>query len=146
MRKHINWDSIVAAASWGIVAILFYGTVFILVHHLNPASPIVQALGSKLTRIVFVVLYAIQSGLLGYSKIANKPTLRRHTLMFIYLFGFFLSVLGFVLNGFNVRLLSNLLLSALAAVCWLYWRFKNKYLPAGITYKDLPIDSDYLRE
>lgn len=133
MRKHLNWDRLVSAASWIIVAILLYGVVFILVHDLNTASPIVQALGVTGTRVVFVTMYAVQSSLLGYSKLFHKNKLRRHTLLFIYLTGFFLSILGFTLNGFSIRLVSNLLLSTLAAVCWLYWKFKTDY----ITYEEL---------
>lgn len=128
MTKHLNWDRVVAGASWVIVAILIYGVVFILVHDLNTASPIVQFLGETTTRVVFVVMYAVQGGLLGYAKLFHKNKLRRHVLLFIYLTGFFLSILGFMLNGVNVRLLSNLLLSVLAAVCWLYWKFKTEYI------------------
>lgn len=128
MRKHINWDKVVAAASWFIVVILVYGVVFILVHDLNPASPIVHALGETTTRVVFVSMYAAQGILLGYAKMFHKNTLRRHVLLSIYLAGFFLAILGAILNGFTVRLVANFLVSTLAAVCWLYWKFRMDYL------------------
>jgi hypothetical protein len=133
MAKHLNWDRAVAVASWLIVFILAYGALFVMFHDLNPASPIVQFLGVPLTRVIFSVMYGVQAGLLGYAKWKKKDTMRRHTLLFIYLTGFFLSVLGYAIGGFNIRLVSNIVLSCCAAMCWLYWKLRTDY----ITYDEL---------
>lgn len=123
--KNLDWDKITEKASWLIVAILIYGIVFILIHDLNPASDIVQLLGETGTRVFFVAMYSIQASLLTYAKVFKHDRLRRHVLLSIYLAGFFLSVLGFVLNGVNFRLMSNVLVSVLAAACWMHWKFKT---------------------
>jgi hypothetical protein len=127
MTKHLNWDKAVAAASWVIVFVLFYGVYFVLTQDLNPNNFVVQSLGVLGTRILFATLYLAQASLLSYSKWKKKDRMRRHVLLFIYLTGFFLSVLSFSLNGFTIRVLSNVVLSVCAAVCWLYWKFRTDY-------------------
>ena len=128
MSKHFNWDRVVAVASWVIVLILAYGAAYILLSDLNPNGPIVQLLGVTMTRVVFVTMYSTQAFLLGYAKVKKKDTMRRHALLFIYLSGFFLSILGFYINGFSIRVVSNVVLSTCAAVCWLYWKLRTDYL------------------
>lgn len=132
MKKHLNWDRVVAVASWIIVLVLFYGFFYIMTHALNPASPFVKVMGVSGTRIFFSVVYGTQAGLLGYAKLFHKDRLRRHALLFIYLTGFFLAILGLILNGFTIRLVSNLVLASLAAICWLYWKFQNDYLSSEV--------------
>src|SRR5689334_22184491 len=127
MSKHFNWDKVVATASWLIVVILFYGVWYIITADLNPASPFVKLFGDPGVRYVFGTLYAAQAGLLAYAKLMKKNALRKHVLLFIYLTGFFLGTLGWVLNGFTVRLVSNFVLSTCAAVCWLYWKLRTDY-------------------
>lgn len=123
----VNWDRVVATASWVIVFVLLYGVWFILTSDLNPNGPFVKAFGETGTRVGFSVMYLTQASLLAYAKLMKKNVLRRHVLLFIYLTGFFLGVLGYVLNGFTVRLISNFVLSTCAAVCWLYWKFRTDY-------------------
>lgn len=127
MRKHLNWDRGVAAASWLIVATLAYATFFVLFGHLNPNGPIIQLIGVPATRIVISCIYAIQAGLLGWAKFFKKDTMRRHVLLFIYLTGFFFLILGIAVNGLTPRLIGNAVLSICAAICWLYWKLRTDY-------------------
>lgn len=139
-----KWDRVVAGASWVIVAVLLYGVWFILTSDLNPDGPFVKAFGVVGTRVIFSVLYASQALLLAYAKWKKKNVMRRHVLLFIYLTGFFLGLLGLALNGFTVRLVSNFILSSCAAVCWLYWKFRTDYYSVedGVNFMRLHDESD----
>lgn len=140
------WDRVFSTASWLLCIVLAFSavslwTVFTPVG-VPPGAALVGPVGALgggkvAIQLVYTVLYAGQSILLAYSKLMKRKNMRKHVLLFIYLTGFFTMVLSALVGGFSLRLVDNVLVSLVAAGCWLYWKFKTEYISIREFEKDI---------
>jgi len=137
------WDKIFSTTSWGLVFLLLFQALTLwTIFPPGPGGPIASAGGILVAKTFYTALYGSQAMLLAYSKWKRRKVMRKHVLMFIYLTGFFTSILTLTLAGWDVRLIDNFVAAVVAAGCWLYWTFKTEY----ISYEQFERDIDGLRE
>ncbi len=128
MPDYTRWDKLFATASWVLAAVLLYSAISLWVFPPTGAGPVGELLGILGAQLFYSVLYGSQALLLAYAKVKKKKKMRKYTLMFIYLTGFFTSILSVTLLGWSPKLIDNFALASLAAICWLYWTFRTEYI------------------
>lgn len=125
------WDKVFSRTSWVLVLLLLFSAISIWAFAQpgpGPGQPIASALGVFVAKTFYTSLYTLQAALLAFSKWRKKKRMRKYVLMFIYLTGFFTSILAIFAYGWDARLIDNVLVACTAAVCWLYWTFKTEYI------------------
>ena len=135
MMEHPKWDKVFAFASWLIVLALIFSSYWAFTHVPGPNGPVAQIVSPIFASFFYGTLYAVQSFLLAYSKTFKKKNMRKKVLMFIYITGFFTTLLSVLLIGFQPRIIDNIIITVAAAGCWLYWKFKTEYLNQEEFYK-----------
>lgn len=133
MTKIFAWDKFFATISWIIVFALLYSIVALYITPPSGAGPIARALGTAGAQIFYTVLYAGEAGFLAFAKMTHRNELRKKVLLVTYLTGFFTSILTISILGVHPGLIDNLVISAAAAACWLYWKFRTDY----VTYEEI---------
>jgi len=133
-----KWDRVFSTTSWFLVLLLLFQAVTLwTLFPPSGAGPIAVAGGIFVAKVFYTVLYAGQALLLAYSKFMRRKSMRKNVLMFIYLTGFFTSILTLLLAGWDIRLLDNFVAAVIAAGCWLYWKFKTEYIDASMFERDI---------
>lgn len=135
MDNHPRWDRVFSTASWLIVVGLLYAAVAIFLASPSGAGPVAQLIGVHGSQIFYACLYTLEAVLLAFSKFFKKKKMRKRMLMVIYLTGFFTSILTISITGFVPKLIDNILISVVAAGCWLYWTFKTEYINPATFYE-----------
>jgi O-antigen/teichoic acid export membrane protein len=133
MAERINWDIVFSFTSWLIVIALLYGVANLLLVPPTGAGPIAHLIGIEPARFAYIALYLVEGLALGYAKWKKRDRMRKIVLAVIYSTGLFTSVLGIALGGFHnfaiaPKLVGNLVITAAAAFCWLYWTLKKYYV------------------
>lgn len=135
----MNWDRVFSTTSWLLVFLLLLSSLSLWTFAPpSPLGPVVTATSLFIATVIYSTIYAGQALALAYAKLRKRKTLRKHLLLFIYLFSFFTTVLAIGLSrGFDVRLIDNFLVVIISAGCWLYWKFKTEYIDPKEFEKEL---------
>lgn len=126
--KKINWDIVVSCFSWLIVLVLFYAAFNIIHLPITGKGPVTQLVGPVAAKVFWTLVYSGEAIALMVAKFYRRKTLRKNVLLVIYLTGIFVSVLSLSINGLGVKTIANIVFTASAAICWLYWKFKTEYV------------------
>jgi len=137
MRTSKRWDRVFSTTSWGLVFLLVFMAVSMWWAPPGDGGPIVTLLGLVGAQVFYFCLYLIEASLLAFAKLFKRDKMRKTVLMVIYLTGFFTSIMTFMLAGWAPRLLDNLVVSFVAAFCWLYWTFKTEYVDIGEVHDEI---------
>lgn len=128
MVNNPKWDKVFSFVSWIIVFALLYAVVSLWITPPSGAGPVANAAGALGAQIFYTLLYLGEAAFLGFAKFFKKKKMRSHTLLVIYLTGFFTSLLTIGIIGWTPKLIDNIVTAAAAAFCWLYWKFKTQYI------------------
>lgn len=136
MANYRLWDRVFSTISWFIVVGLVFAAASLWLSPPTGLGPIGSWLGVSGAQYFYTVLYGVEALALAVAKLFEKKNARKHVLMVVYLTGFFTSILNLTITGFSPKLIDNLAVSAGAAVCWLYWKFKTEYISANALQED----------
>jgi hypothetical protein len=85
--------------------------------------------GGHVALYIYMVWFFFIGVTLAYAKIKKKKKLHKHMLMAIYLTTIYTSILSMYVFGFGwTEIIDDVILGALAAVCWMRWKFKTEYI------------------
>lgn len=129
MKSTPSRDKIFALLSWGIVFMMLYAAVQVSLTSSAGTGPVASAIGITAMKVFYASVYSGQALLLAYSKAFKKKQLRKGILMSIYLFMGFTTLL--VIAGptsMSLLFLDNAVITVVAALCWLHWKFRTEYL------------------
>lgn len=137
MRDNPRRDKVFAFISWVLVVALLFAGVQQALAVSSGLGPVASLLGVVGSKVFYCVLYFGEALALAYSKFFKKKKMRKIVLMVIYLTGFFTTALYALNIGVTIKLLDNLLISVVAAVCWLYWTFRTEYIDRASFIEDV---------
>ena len=129
-------DRFFSIISWFVVAGLVVAAASLWFSPPSGLGPVGSWLGVSGAQYFYTVLYGGEALALAAAKLLRKKNARKHVLMVVYLTGFFTSILNLTITGFSTKLIDNLVISAGAAVCWLYWKFRTEYIPVNALQED----------
>lgn len=128
MANYVWSDRLFSALSWLVVIGLFVAATGIWLAPPSGAGPIAGWLGVKGAQYFYMFLYGAEAVALMIAKFFKNKRVRKHILMFIYLTGFFTTLMSILVGGFSPKIIDNFVVAVLAAACWLYWKFKTEYI------------------
>ena len=87
---------------------------------------VVLVFGGHVALYIYAVWFTFISLGLIYTKIKKKRRWHRNFLMMIYLTTIYTSILTFYIGGWS-DIIDDLVIGAIAAVCWMRWKFRFEY-------------------
>lgn len=123
-----KWDLPVSIVSWLVALGLVFAASSIWFAPPTGLGPIGGLLGVLGAQIFYTVLYLGEAIILAIAKWFKMNRLRKHTLLVIYLTGFFTTLVTMLVVGWTPKFVDNLLLAGAAAWCWLYWKMRTEYV------------------
>lgn len=131
MARYDILDVVFSTLSWIVVLGLFSAGVNTLIFPPTGIGPIGTLFGVLGAQVFYLTVYWGLGIALAVSKLFRTKKIRKHVLMVTYLVGIMTTLLSFLIIGFSPKLIDNVLIVVVSAVCWLYWKFKTEYLDAA---------------
>lgn len=123
-----KWDRLFSTISWFVAIALLFSASNVWFAPPTGLGPIGGTLGVLGAQIFYTVLYAGEAIILAIAKRLKMNRLRKHTLLVIYLTGFFTTLLTMLVVGWTPKFIDNLLVAGAAAWCWLHWKMRTEYV------------------
>lgn len=121
-------DRLFATVSWFVAVALIFAAANVWFAPPAGAGHIAGALGILGSQIFYSALYGLEALVLGFAKWKRRDKMRKHTLLVIYLTGFFTTLLTILLVGFTPKVIDNFAIAVAAAWCWLHLTFRTEYV------------------
>lgn len=142
MRKIL--DILQHALEYGLIVVWALAGLSEVIYPETLPEGALAFLASSTVGYVYAVLFIGMAMMLLYSKWFRKPKTHKHALMAMYLTTIYTIVLAVAIFGIGAAYIGDdVVIGAVAAFCWLRWKFKTEYLTRDQFYsKRLPIRTD----
>lgn len=120
-----------------ILLLVVGGVSLFFAEPFSGAGPVAQVLGSVYAGYFYATVFITEALALVVAKVFKKKTLRKNSLMVIYLTLLFTILLEFLLTGFGVEIIDNVLASIAAGWCWLHWKLRTEYVDPATFETDI---------
>lgn len=91
-------------------------------------GPVVRLVGSVAAAWFYASVFFAEAAALLYAEVTHKKKFKLHVLFAIYLTCIFTILLEFVLLGFTIYAIDNIILAFVAGWMWLRWKMLTQYV------------------
>src|SRR5690349_16579468 len=117
---------------WFLVVVFLASSLDTAASPVLEGGPIAQIFGGEVALWIYTIAFAAVALCLAASKIWRKKRLHKHSLLAMYLLTLWTTILTMSLVGYNsefwLSAIDDIIIGAIAAACWLAWKFKTEYV------------------